>query len=99
MTFSSDPQFDRMMADFMVHDGDPAYAYPDSDDSIIKELKAWVSRREIVYRELLEWNDQSFKLLQELMKSPGLSRYPGYINNFLNNKKRAKVRKIEQGSS
>lgn len=71
----------------------PRHLFPDPDDVIIGELKAWVARRKATYKWLFDWRYQSLKSLQELYNSPAKSLEPGYMAEISKSKARARVRK------
>ncbi|CAD6572997.1 MAG: hypothetical protein ASARMPRED_005821 [Alectoria sarmentosa] len=80
---------DHLMDQYLEHERDPKFLYQGSQESIIKELHAWIVRRKEVYREQMEVRDLSQKATKATMNDPVIVQEPGYFSTILGRKNRA----------
>ena len=63
----SDPQMNQLMDRYSVSNCQPQFLYQGSQESIVKELQAWIVRRKEVYKEQMELRDESQKASKAIL--------------------------------
>ena len=96
MALYCNPQLDHLVDEYFKHDRDPQFLYQGSEESIIEELKVWIVRRKLVYKEQLELRDQAQESTKLGLISPRIARDPEYVNQVVNRHARIKVLKTKE---
>lgn len=86
-----DPAMDQRKDQYFKQDRDPQLLYQGTQETIVKELKAWVVRRKEVIKEQMELRNKSQKSTKELISSAVKAADPGQMRIFLERNARAKV--------
>lgn len=82
---------DQRKDQYFKQDRDPQLLYQGTQETIVKELKAWVVRRKEVIKEQMELRNKSQKSTKELISSAVKAADPGQMRIFLERNARAKV--------